>query len=334
MAIAAGTMQGTFPLPMKFIPRWKWENTWFAFALWGFVLIPWLWAFVTVPDLMGVYAAVSWNTLAVTTLCGLAWGVGTLCFGLGISMVGMTLGFALMNGMTGALGTLVPMLVFQPEAVHTPAGRTILVGVALLLVGVCLCALAGQGRDRARTQAECAVPGIKQPRVFARGLLVCIICGVTSPMLNFAFVFGKEIVQSAEAAGASPTHAGNPVWCLTMSAAFITTFFACFAKMRRDQGWQRFAGKGTGRCWALTGVMGLLWAGGIALYGAGLSRLGPLAASIGWPMLMIATMMTGVFCGLVTGEWRGTTLRPRVTLAAGLVTLAAAVLLIGVGNAR
>jgi len=334
LAIAAGTMQGAFPLPMKFMSRWKWENTWFAFTLWGFVVLPWLWAFATVPDLAGVCAAASWKTLVVTACCGFAWGVGTLCFGLGVSLVGMALGFSLMNGMTGALGTLVPMLVLQPEAFRTTAGQTILAGVVLLFAGVGLCALAGHERDRAGRRTGDTGKGAMRAGLFVRGLLVCLVCGVTSPMLNFAFVFGQELVQRAEAAGAAPAHAGNPVWCLTMSAAFVTTLSACLVKMIRDRGWRRFVGNGAGRCWALTGVMGALWAGGIALYGAGLSRLGPLAASIGWPLLMIATIMTGVCCGFVTGEWSGTGLRPRATLAAGLVTLAAAVVLIGAGNAR
>ncbi|MDD4103137.1 MAG: L-rhamnose/proton symporter RhaT [Kiritimatiellae bacterium] len=335
LAVAAGVTQGAFPLPMKFMPDWKWENIWFAFSLWGFVVLPWILAFATVPDLAGVYAATSWKTLAVTVCCGLAWGIGTLCFGLGVRMVGMALGFALMNGMTGAFGTLFPMLARQPEAFGTPAGRTILAGVVLLLVGVALCALAGHRRGRSDMRSgQAGAKDTARNNVFALGLLVCVICGLTSPMLNFAFVFGQEIVRSAEAAGAAPAHASNPVWCLTMSAAFITTLAACLAKMVRDRGWRRFAGHNAARCWALSGVMGALWAGGIALYGAGLSRLGTLSASVGWPLLMIATVMTGVFCGMATGEWKGVALRPRLTLLTGLVTLAAAAAVIGIGNAR
>ena len=38
--------------------------------------------------------------------------------------------------------------------------------------------------------------------------------------------------------------------------------------------------------------MGLLCSGSIAVYGVALSKLGPLAAAIGWPILMISTLIT------------------------------------------
>ena len=333
LTIVAGVMQGAFPLPMKYAAKWKWENTWCVFALWGFVLLPWLLAFMTVPDLINVYASVSWKTLVAVTLFGAGWGIGTICFGIGVSMVGLALGLALMNGLTGALGTLVPMILFHPEAFRTSAGQTILGGVALLLVGVCLCALAGKQKERALSPPGDDGKGNRRTGSFYKGLIVCAISGAASPMLNFAFVFGDEIVSTAKTAGATPAYASNPVWCLAMTAAFVTTLVYCLYLMRKDCGWSRYALKGTTPYWGLTFFMGALWSGGIALYGMGLSNLGSLAASIGWPILMIATIVTGNLCGIVTGEWKGTGRKPLLTMMAGLAVLFIAICLIGMGNA-
>ena len=332
LTILAGVMQGAFPLPMKYASKWRWENTWCAFALWGFVILPWLLAFVTIPDLVGVYAAASWKTLAAVTLFGAGWGIGTICFGIGVSMVGLALGLAVVNGMTGALGTLIPMLLLHPEALRTPAGQTILGGVALMLVGVCLCALAGKQKERALSPPGHDGAGNRRVGSFCKGLIVCGISGAASPMLNFAFVFGEEIVANAKAAGASPAHASNPVWCWAMSSAFVTTAAYGLYLMGKDRGWGRYVRKETASYWGLTFAMGALWSGGIALYGMGLSNLGPLAASIGWPILMIATIVTGNLCGLATGEWKGAGRKPLLTMAAGLAVLFVAIGLIGLGN--
>lgn len=332
-AILSGVMQGTFPLPMKYAVRWKWENTWCVFAFFGFVLLPWLLAFMTVPHLPAVYTSASWKTLAAVTFFGAGWGIGTICFGIGVSRVGLALGLAIVNGLTGALGTLLPLLLFHPEAFHTPAGLTLFAGVFLLLVGVALCALAGMWKERALAASAPEGAGTRRDLPFYKGLLVCVISGVASPMLNIAFAFGEELVAHAKTSGASPAHASNPVWCWTMSAAFVTTFAYCACRMGKDRGWDRYRLKGTASHWGLAFTMGALWSGGIAVYGIGLSKLGALAASIGWPVLMIAMIITGNLWGFATGEWKGAGSKPRKLMAAGLTVLAIAIGLIGAGNA-
>jgi L-rhamnose-H+ transport protein len=245
----------------------------------------------------------------------------------------LALGFALTIGMTGALGTLFPMIVFHADAFRTSSGLTILGGVVLMLIGVCLCALAGKWKESAMSMSTDNEKGNKHSGSFYKGLIICIISGVASPMLNFAFVFGKEIVFKAEAVGALPAHASNPIWCWTMTSAFIITFIYCLFLMNRDRGWDRYVLEGTGRYWGLTFSMGALWSGSIALYGIGLSKLGPLAASIGWPILMITSIVMGNLCGIITGEWKGAGRKSLITMVAGLVVLSIAICLIGMGNA-
>jgi len=332
LAVLAGVMQGAFPLPMKYTTRWKWENTWCVFALWGFVILPWLLAFMTVPDLINVYTSTSLKTIAAITFFGAGWGIGTISFGIGVSTVGLALGFAVIIGIGGALGTLLPMVIFHADAFQTSGGQTILGGVILMLIGVGLCALAGKWKESAVSTSGNDENGNKCFGSFYKGLIICIISGVASPMLNFAFVFGEEIVSNARTAGASPAHASNPIWCWTMSSAFVITCIYCLYLMKKDQGWGRYVLKGTSSCWVLTFSMGVLWSGSIAVYGIGLSKLGQLAASIGWPILMITSIVMGNLCGLITGEWKGAGSKPLMTMAAGLAVLLIAICLIGMGN--
>ena len=45
-------------------------------------------------------------------------------------------------------------------------------------------------------------------------VLVCVVAGVTSAMLNFGFYFGDSIRDEAQARGASEFIASMPVWFL------------------------------------------------------------------------------------------------------------------------
>ena len=332
MSVCSGMMQGAFPLPMKYAKRWEWENIWSAFALWGFVILPWLWAFLTVPHLVGVYAAVSGRALAATTFFGAGWGVGTICYGIGVRRVGLALGSALIIGTAAALGALIPMIVFHREAFRTPGGRAIAGGVALMLLGVGVCAVAGSQKEKMQSAADGPADRPAGATSFRKGLLVCMISGIASPMLNFAFVFGGEIVAKAEAAGALPAHASNPIWCWTMTCAFVVTVLYCACLMSKDRGWRRYLLRGTGFYWGLAILMGLLWSGSIALYGVALSKLGPLGPSLGWPILMISTIITGNLCGIAAGEWKGSGRKSLMTMLLGLAVLVLAICVVGAGR--
>src|ERR1035438_4888200 len=57
-----------------------------------------------------LYAAVPWRELAILAGFGLAWGCGAVLFGLGMDMLGLTLGYPLIMGLNASMGTFVPLL--------------------------------------------------------------------------------------------------------------------------------------------------------------------------------------------------------------------------------
>ena len=172
--LAAGLMQGIFPLPMKFTRRWQWEHLWFWYSALAFFIMPAAMALATVPSLGRVYSAVSAQPLLWTAMFGVTWGVGSVLYGLGIDALGMALGYPIMTAMTTALGALVPMAVLTPRLVSQRAGILTIVGNAVTFAGVGLCALAGERRDRQLGRT----PTILGPRrTFRAALLICIAAG-------------------------------------------------------------------------------------------------------------------------------------------------------------
>ena len=55
LVLVGGILQGLFPVPMKFVRRWNYENIWLVFALTGLVVFHWLLTAITVPHLGEVY---------------------------------------------------------------------------------------------------------------------------------------------------------------------------------------------------------------------------------------------------------------------------------------
>ena len=80
----------------------------------AYAVFPWLAAVMTCPDLHAALAYVSRGVLTETACFGFLWGVGSQLFGVGIALLGNSLGFALILGLVATVGSIVPLL-----ALHT-----------------------------------------------------------------------------------------------------------------------------------------------------------------------------------------------------------------------
>jgi len=331
LAVAGGVMNGSFSVPMKFTTNWSWANTWLVYSVVGLLLIPVGLAVFSVPDLFAAYRASSTQALALTVLFGFGWGIGSTLFGLGISRLGIALGFAIILGLTAALGALIPLLVLTPQHLGTPQGTRILTGLAVVLVGIILCARAG-GLKNAETSGQddgaTASAGESKASNYRTGLLICVAAGVLSSMLNLALAFGAPIAESAVKTGASVAGAQNAVWALAVGTGSLVNIGYTLFLLFRDDGWRAYRTSGSNRNWLVSVAMGVLWMLGIVVYGAGASSLGDLGAIIGWPLFMATVIVTSNIWGFVTGEWRQA--RPAAIgyNIAGVIVLVAAILVI------
>src|SRR6266446_4096230 len=74
--LLAGVLQGLFAVPMKFAPRWNYENIWLIYSLTGMVVLPWMLTTATVPHLVEVYSLTPMPVLVRIAGFGLCWGIG------------------------------------------------------------------------------------------------------------------------------------------------------------------------------------------------------------------------------------------------------------------
>ena len=197
LTLMARTMGGSFALPMRYMKKWAWENIWTVWSLVALILIAWLLALATVPHLTSVYRAAGAKALLLPSVFGLLWGVSSFFFGLGVDLAGMSLIFAMVNGLSSAIGSGVPMVIQHPGRILTTGGVIVSLGVLGVVGGVAVCSWAGHIRWR---QINPANPR-RQSLDFWRALAVVIGSGLLAPCLNLGFVFGQSISSAAVTAG-------------------------------------------------------------------------------------------------------------------------------------
>ena len=323
ITLLAGLSAGSCMLPMKFVRRWQWENSWLVFSIVSLCILPWGLALFFVGDLSKVYGGVLPEQLLVTFLLGAGWGVAQILFGLSIARLGMALGYAIIIGLGSLGGTLVPLFFKNHAVLGTSRGALILSGLGIMVAGIAVSAQAGWQRDHGQKTET----GTR----YTLALLLAILCGIMAPMINYSFAFGQDIAAHAVQLGVSPVRAPYAVWPVTLTGGLLPNLAYCLYLLSRRKTWSAFSGSGLHDA-GMASLMAVLWMGAMALYGVASVYLGALGTSVGWGIFQIIMVMTANCAGLVTGEWRIAPKSARNTLYASLALLSVATVILAAGN--
>ena len=300
LVLVGGILQGLFPVPMKFVRRWNYENIWLVFALTGLVVFPWLLTAITVPHLGEVYRLTSTHSMIAIAGFGVCWGVGATLTGLGLSMLGIGLGFAIILGLSASVGSLVPLLVLSPEKAGTSQGHLYFLGTAVMLVGIGIASHAGSLRDKVRKPSG-NDRGVTVKGSFLAGLVVAIVAGLLSSMLNFSYAFGTEALVRARHLGVSSAWMANVVAAPATSGGFVANFLYCAYLLRKNSTLKSFSVPELRVNWLYGAAMGAFWFGGLAVYGLGIYRMGDFGTVVGSPLPEISTRSLSERAGCKVG---------------------------------
>jgi L-rhamnose-H+ transport protein len=333
LMLIGGIMTGSFSLPMKKTTRWSWEATWLIWSICALLIIPWAIAFATVPDVLQVFSKAETTDMLLVFAFGLCWGLGAVLFGQSIAMIGISLSFALCIGLVAAFGQLIPMFK-TPEVFLTKEGILSTIGIAIMVVGVAICAIAGHFKEKQMKATAGEDPSVQEPASkpagnMMLGLVLATLGGIFSSMLNFAFNFSGSIKEAALSLEASKTSASDPVWAITLLGGLTTNVVYCSFLLFRNKTWGDYKKTQTGSYWFLAALMGAIWMSSIALYGRAAVLMGDLGGSAGWGLYMGVVILISNAWGFVTGEWRGIHGRPIRLIIIGVVLLLIAICIIG-----
>lgn len=335
--LTGSTANSAFGLGLKFTRSWKWEHIWLLFSVTAMILIPWLLGFLTIESLFAVLAAADARDLLLVFLFGIGWGVGSVLYGLALKMVGLALSYAIVMGLTAAVGTMAPFVLLHWNDFLTFKGMVISAGVLLVVGGVLLSAWAGKLREESPGRVQESVEGSETPEKESRksaavllGLLVAALSGILSPMLNLSFAYGIRLADQAILLGTSPSMASNVIWVVALTAGFLVNAGYCVYLIVKGRSWRTFRAQpfhyGVGV------AMGILWVSGVVTYGIGGSMLGDMREVIGWPMASAMSIIAATFWGTLSGEWTGASRKSKEVMGVSILVLSASMFLIGWTN--
>ncbi|MHC4444970.1 MAG: L-rhamnose/proton symporter RhaT [Planctomycetota bacterium] len=193
-----GLAGALFYMPFKKVKDWAWESYWMIYAVVGLIIVPWILAFSTSPNVLSVIKQTPGKDLLYCYLCGAMWGVGGLTWGLMIRYLGVGLGLAIGCGLCSAAGTLVPTIIDgnMGGLVATSAGKVSLIGVFVSLIGIVMVGMAGMSKENELPEEE------KKKAVaeynFRKGLIVAIFSGLMSSAMNYGLQGGQVTGYKAQ----------------------------------------------------------------------------------------------------------------------------------------
>jgi hypothetical protein len=324
---------GTFALPSKFIKNYAWENAWGSFFFFAMLVVPVGFAALTVKGLWAGYAGIEGSVLFGVMALSFLWGCGFCCWGTGLSMVGMSLGYSLTMGTMALVGSMVPFFLRETRVTLNPSDLLVIGGILVCIAGVAINGYAGVLRER--SQGGGGSGGSPQGKRMLLGLVVCVVAGVLSSGLNIAFHIGNNIggiAAASEKLGNPPWIAGLSTWTLVFLGGMISSVGYSVILLCKNKTWSGFGNAGSGRNLFFTFLMAAGHFFCIFFYGIGGWKLGALGTSVGFAIFQSGSLLIGNGLGIATGEWKGASASSKKVLALGLAVLIGGIICVAVGN--
>ena len=318
----AGVLQGSFFLPMTYTRNWKWEHSWFVFSLFAMLVINWLIATLLINNLGDIISKIPNDTFWIVLISGTVWGLGTILFGKAMEHLGMALGYPVIMGISAVAGMVIPAIIFSPAVFLNIKGWIILSGALVSVVGISMCARA------AAKKTDTESSGTKFSGIW---LTIGIISGFTSCLPNIGAAFSNDIKDIALEMGNKDYLASNVVWCLFFTMGSLINVAYTLYLIRKSKAGGRLFHQ-SGKNWLLILAMSVMWISSLYIYGMGSFLLGHAGLIVGWPLLVILSILIGNLWGIYRGEWSSSTTYSRKMLTEGLLILLVSVIIVAMSN--
>jgi L-rhamnose-H+ transport protein len=329
-----GFAAGSFYIPFKRVRNWAWESYWLVGGVFSWIIMPWLVAALTVPDLLSLLGEAPTGSVFWTYVFGVLWGIGGLTFGLSMRYLGMSLGYAIALGFCAAFGTIIPPIFSGTfgALVTDISGLIILGGVLVCLAGIGVCGWAGISKER-ELSTEQKLASIKEFN-FLRGLLVAIFAGVMSSCMAFGIAAGKPIANLAVESGVRPLWQNSPVLIVVLAGGFTTNFVWCFIlniKNRSAKDYIRTENTPLVANYLFSAMAGITWYLQFMFYGMGTTKMGTYDFS-SWTLHMAFIIVFSNVWALLFREWKSSSRRTLTIVVCGILIVVLSTILIGAGN--
>ena len=370
--LIGGFASATNFIPFRQIKRWSWEVYWViqGFAAW--IVAPIAMAALFVPHVFAILAEAwhaDPHNVALVVLFGALWGVGGLTFSLAIRYLGFALGYSIALGLCMVFGTLVPPIYHgQILAIaHTHSGQVTLFGDLIGFFAVAVNGAAGLSKEK-EISPDALIESGEQNFSFGKGIAIAILAGLMSAFFAFALDAGAPIAAIAKphllAAARLDVWQNLPVLIVILWGGFLTNFVWSAILILKNRSYRQFTGEpGVNPMRAappagdtmvdfdpldastydriapvtlvanylFAALAGIIWYFQFFFNSMAKTKMGIYDFS-SWTLLMASIIVFATVWGLLLKEWKGTSARTKLLVAAGLALLIASILTIGYGN--
>ena len=324
LLIFASFFQGSFGLGMKYMSPLSWEAWWLVHVTIAMIIFPFIWTIVVIPDLFQIISSSPIESIQMAMLYGFLWGIGGIMFGVSVPYIGLSLTMGIVMGLAGSVGSLIPF--FQGSNSTTdPVFQYVIGGLIISLIGVALTAKAGINRDKLQNLNNSNNSNI------IKGILIAIVCGILSALLNVGFSNAAPIAKTAEEFGIITRNSSLAAWVVVLWGAFIMNALYCIYLLFKNNSWNSFKAIKSFKAYRWSFIAGLCWFAALGVYGQGAALLGDIGPVIGWPILLSLSLIISNFWAYRAGEWKNAK-KPFNLLLLGLIILIGSSIVLGLGS--
>ncbi len=329
-----GFAAGSFYIPFKKVQNWAWESYWLVGGFFSWIIVPWIVAILTVPDLLTVLTGAPLINLGICYLFGVLWGIGGLTFGLSMRYLGISLGYALALGYCAAFGTVIPPIYFGTfiEMIGSASGVITVGGVLVCLIGIAICGCGGILKERELSEAQ--KKEIIKEFEFKKGFWVALLCGTMSACFAFGIAAGKPIAERAVSLGTTSLWMNSPVFIVILLGGFTTNFIWCVILNIKNRSSKDYIESGKAPLFTnyiFSALAGTIWYFQFMFYGMGTTKMGKYDFS-SWSIHMAFIIVFSNIWGFYFREWKGSSSRTIRIVIFGILVLIVSTMVIGLGN--
>ncbi len=332
-----GVAASTCYLPLQKVKKWSWDTYWLLQASFAWFIFPFIIGFLTVPNLMDVFAKADTSVLINATLLGAIYGFGGMCFGMAIKHIGYSLTYTISIGISAILGTIVPLIMHGElaEKFNAPGGHIVFLGMFFALIGIVICGVAGYKKEKDLKAQN--IEG-SEPLTFnmKKGLTLTLIAGVLSAVFGISLEVGQSLDGIADANGAGQFQ-GNAKLILSTGGAFVTNLiWFTIVGLKKGTLKQLVDVKGIGASAYTMNVLmsvltGALWYGQFFFYGIGHTNMGEFGFA-SWVIHMSMLIFFSYIVGIIMKEWKQVTKKTNIVLILALAVLIASFIVMAYGT--
>ena len=352
-----GMSSGSWYMPYNWVKKWRWEIYWITGGLFSWLIMPYLAVVLTIPNWQEILHSAEGSVIRNTYIMGLFWGIGGLTYGLAIRYLGMSLGNSVLLGITSVVGSLgLPILRNIPgvaellpaglsfsDLFSTTGGRIVLLGIAILLVGIILSGRAGIIKDKDLAGNK---EGVNKEFKLATGLIIAVISGVLSAFFSFGIDTGKEMAEVARSMAVEQNYSfvtesgsgfkylfeNNIIFFVILWGGLTTNLIWSVALILKNKTAGDFIDVKSPlvRNYLFCALAGTTWFLQFFFYGMGETKIGNGASS--WTLHMATIILTANLWGFYRKEWRSVSKKAYNTILIGIGTILLSVIIIGVAK--